>query len=172
MPTEPQECKDFALVIPLTRGLYAVIDLEDYALVSRFKWRAMKSKGSFYARAYLPGNKALAMHRLIAKTARGQWPDHRDGNTLNNRRSNLRIATRSQNNANRSGSGKTPFKGVRRNPHSTANAKRVWLARVAGIYLGGYETSEEAARAYDTKARELYGEFACVNFPREGERQA
>lgn len=45
-------------------------------------------------------------------------------------------------------------------------------ARVAGIYLGNYHTPEDAARAYDAKAREIYGEFACVNFPREGERQA
>lgn len=88
--------------IELSRGLVAIIDEEDYWLVSQFKWRANPLRNDrFYARTRIPnGDKKMYMHCLIA----GFPPfhlDHINGDSLDNRRSNLRPATNSQNGANR-----------------------------------------------------------------------
>lgn len=94
----------------------------------------------------------------------GLYIDHRNGNGLDNRRDNLRRATMSQNIANqfpRGGSSK--YKGVCRSKRSGG-----WLAQICvnrkSIYLGRFGTEEEAARAYDVKAKEVWGEFARLNF--------
>lgn len=98
--------------------------------------------------------------------------DHINTNGLDNRRENLRPATRSQNNANARGhaNGTSPYKGV-----SWKTRRGIWVAQigVAGIpkkkthHLGCFEDPTEAARAYDSAALALYGEFARLNFPQE-----
>ena len=86
------------------------------------------------------------------------------------RRDNLRPATQRQNTGNmRSRAKKAPYKGINANGSGWAaqireNGKRT--------HIGQFKTAEEAARAYDDAARRVHGEFACVNFPREGERGA
>jgi len=104
----------------------------------------------------------LYLHRVIMAADDGVKVDHRDRDGLNNRRSNLRIATLSQNNANSfRPANRAGFRGV------VAVGKK-WRAQIrrdgARVYLGLYETPEDAARTYDRAAREAHGEFATLNF--------
>ncbi|WP_299129697.1 HNH endonuclease [uncultured Amaricoccus sp.] len=110
-------------------------------------------------------------HRVIWALANGRWPtaqvDHRDGDPQNNRPGNLREATRSENNRNmRPRAGTSRFKGVcyckqtgRWISQSKIGDRHIWLLR--------HDTEEQAARAYDTFAREAFGAFARLNFPNE-----
>lgn len=103
---------------------------------------------------------STSMHRVIMKFPEGLEIDHIDGDGFNNRRNNLRIATRAQNGANR---GKTNantsgYKGV----SFRARDKR-WVAMCGGRYLGYFLTAEDAAKAYDQEATARYGRFAKTN---------
>lgn len=102
------------------------------------------------------------MHRLILGLTDPKLDgDHRDRNTLNNQDNNLRIATRSENQKNRIGRGKSKYLGVH------AHYKR-WRGRIKvdGIYidLKVHDTQEQAARAYDEAAKKYHGEYANLNF--------
>lgn len=107
----------------------------------------------------------LKVHRVIFALAYGRWPigdiDHVDGNTANNRVENLREATRTQNlaNAKKWTHGKT---SDRKGVHFERWSNR-WRASIGGKRLGRFDTEEQAARAYDEAATELYGEFAKIN---------
>lgn len=156
--------------IPLTQGKVALIDAEDAPRISAHKWYALRCRnGAYYAVTKMWGadgkRKVIGMHRVIMDAPSHLDVDHRSRDTLDNRRSNLRLATPSQNKANglpyrNNHSG---FKGVY--PQGSGR----WQAQVRyhGIlhYCGSYDTREEAARAYDARARELFGAFACPNFP-------
>ncbi len=98
------------------------------------------------------------MHRLIMDCPDGMDVDHINGDGLDNRRENLRIVTRSQNLRNRKTfkNSKSGFKGVIFNP---VNGK--WKAI---INLGTFDTSEEAAKAYDEAIKKLFGPLAKPNF--------
>lgn len=89
--------------------------------------------------------------------------DHKDRNPLNFCKENLRIATRQQQMANSKPQGLRDFKGTR------LTASKRWNARVKfngkQVHIGNFDTEEQAARAYDRKAKELFGEFALLNFP-------
>jgi hypothetical protein len=155
------------LLIKLTCGAIAVIDEEDAGLVSGFTWR---TNHNGYATAYGGGGRAnkshVFMHRLIAKPPPGKVIDHIDGNALNNRRSNLRVCTQAENcrNTKRRPGGHSALKGVTR--FTTKRLKKwYWKAYIAGKHIGYFDTEVEAARAYDEKARILFGQFARLNFP-------
>jgi hypothetical protein len=96
----------------------------------------------------------------------GKWPeilvDHRDRARDNDCWDNLRLATRTQNNANKTSYSKTGFKGVYQQANGRFNAQCHFNRRK--ICLGTYDTAEEAARAYDTEATKLWGEFANLNY--------
>jgi hypothetical protein len=154
--------------IDLGNGYLAVIDDEDADLVTGFKWYAMKVEGKVYAAGWKhmpPGRFFVHLHRLITNAQPGEIIDHADRDTLNCRRSNLRRATRQQNNCNRGASRRgttSKYKGVflcrqtgRFRAQITINRKR--------IYLGYFDSEENAARAYNAKAVELFGEFAYLN---------
>lgn len=107
-------------------------------------------------------------HFLFGKPPVGYVWDHIDHNTHNMQRTNMRLATRSQNaaNAKLSRRNTSGFKGVRFQAQN-----QNWYASIGvnrkEVYLGVFKTKEEAARAYDKKAVELFGEFASINFPQE-----
>ena len=171
----PEDAKPFRLdgvycrLIPLGKGLYAIVNAVDYDWLMQWKWSAQWNKytKSFYAvrREYRDGKEtAILMHREILGLPRksdGRCGDHINHQTIDNRRSNIRIATRSQNLQNQliRSNNTSGYKGV-----SYHKPSRKWLAHI-GIngrlrHLGGYSTREEAAEVYRKAASELYGEFA------------
>jgi hypothetical protein len=154
--------------INLGKGHIAVIDEEDASLVAGFKWYPMMIEGKVYAAGWKhlpPGRFFVHLHRLIVNGQLGEIIDHADGDSLNCRRSNLRRATRQQNSRNRRPNRK----------QGTSKYKGVFLCRRTGrfrarivfnykqFYLGYFASEEDAARAYNAKARELFGEFAYLN---------
>jgi hypothetical protein len=158
--------------IPLTRGQFAVVDPDDYYRLSEHKWRISKDYGKFYAIRTGRSQdgkkrKAIRMHREVAKTPDGLECDHINSDSLDNRKANLRSATRMQNSWNRSKSSKpsySKYKGV------TFDKKmQKWLAqiRVRGkhISIGRFKDEIQAAKAYDKAAKKHFGEFAKLNFP-------
>lgn len=152
--------------IPLTQGKVAQIDDEDWPLLAPYKWYAARDRGTWYAHAGpLDGDRSKAkikMHHLILGT---RWADHRDGDGLNNRRSNLRLCTNAQNQQNTGArSGSSGFKGV-----SWNSRKGLWLVQFRWDgryhYVGYFRDEIAAARAYDAAIFRLAGEFARLNFP-------
>jgi hypothetical protein len=153
--------------IPLTQGKTALVDDEDFALVAGYKWCALRKKGNhWYAVRGVStpkGVRHIYMHRVIANPPEGMVTDHINGDGLDNRRSNIRVATKRQNAQNTSihRNNTCGFKGVSisRRGHITAKCQ--------GVYLGLFKTVEDAARRYDEEALIRYGEFARLNFPEE-----
>jgi hypothetical protein len=169
----------------LSSGLVALVDAEDLALVlDGPAWHAKPVRigtAEHYAVTKhtvlvggRPRRRTVAMHRLVMGVVDDPSVvvDHINGNTLDNRRQNLRVAQRAQNQGNRvmnvrNGSG---YKGVRALPRGGYEAR----ITTDGLrrYLGYFRRPEDAAAAYDDAAREQFGVFACVNFPQPGERCA
>ena len=151
--------------VELTKGAVATIDAIDLPVVEPYLWSLRIDDHRHYAIRNIPrpggGQITMAMHRLIMGTQDGgPIIDHWDGNGLNNTRANLRETEQPNNlgNSRRRKDNTSGFKGV------SPNLGR-WRLCVAGRYHGLFDTAEEAARAYDEKAKELWGEFAQVNFP-------
>jgi hypothetical protein len=152
--------------VPLTQGFESVIDSSDIHLIEGFNWYAMRQKQTVYAfrNEIIDGKASLvSIHRTIAGHPHGMQVDHRDGNGLNNRKSNLRIATHQQNNLNRRFSEKNSsgLKGV-----SWCKERNKWLSQIqiAGksFNLGRFDTKEDAYNAYCAYSKKLHGEFGRV----------
>lgn len=154
--------------IPLTQGQVAIVDAEDYERLSKYKWYGAKTRGNYYAYRNR-NNRTVSMHREIMGEPKGMCVDHKDGNGLNNRKSNLRICTVAQNIRNRRlVGGSSRYKGV-----YFQKSINKWKADITfngrRIYIGCFADEIDAAKAYDKNAKELFGEFAYLNFqnPRE-----
>lgn len=157
---------------PLTQGQWMLISPEDVARISGHSWFAVKSGPDFYARAKIEGI-TTPVHRFILGLERSKaFVDHENNNTLDNRRSNLRPATRSQNMQNRRAHGfkrttDGEFKGVFARTTKRGCPRFFAVIRTNNIreHLGTFDTAVEAAKEYDAFARVRHGEFANLNFP-------
>lgn len=161
--------------IPLTQNKFTLVDDEDFDRLNQYSWYAIQNTttGNFYAY-----NKQGSMTRLIMDCPDGMQVDHRDRDTLNNQKSNLRVCTVQENQYNsksrRSSSSK--YKGV-----YWFKRDKVWVARIktidifdrlCTINLGRSKSEKEAAQIYDKAARREHGEFGRYNFPKENEQSA
>jgi hypothetical protein len=156
--------------IPLSRGLFALVDDDDFEFLNQWKWYAAAyGKGYTYAVRTLVrpngNNGVLKMHRVIMNAPTDMVVDHKNHDCLDNRKSNLRICSRSQNSMNscaRRGTA-SGLKGVCR------AKKGMWTAgiRVQGkmIHLGTFSDKALAAKAYDQAAVKYFKDFAKLNFP-------
>jgi len=146
--------------IQLTQGKVANIDNEDYEYFNKWKW-SYGSNG--YARREVAG-KYVYMHSLIAKTPKGMLTDHINGDKLDNRKSNLRICTASQNQQNKGNpvNNTSGAKGV-----DWDNKNKRWRARIRVqgkyIYLGLHKLINSAIVAYNDAAKKYHGDFAKLN---------
>lgn len=149
--------------IPLTRGKVTVVDDDDFDRLSQVKWH-------YSPEGYARNSWSLGyMHRAIMGAPTGMEIDHIDGNKLNNTKANLRICTGQQNDFNRQWKrprAQSRFKGVRIGRNGIRWQAGIRVNRKE-IYIGTFDSEEEAAQAYDVKARELFGEFACCNFKQD-----
>lgn len=168
--------------IQLTKGMVAVVDADDYERLKAYKWQAKRFYSGFYAvrsefdrvkyarvgptAGQNNHSRTILMHREIAAVAGLRSVDHKDRDTLNNKKENLRPCGQSQNGANRirHKNNTSGFKGVT----FKKDAGR-WSARIGvgwkRIHLGYFDTACDAAIAYDAAARKHFGEFARCNFP-------
>jgi hypothetical protein len=152
---------DDVRLIPLGDGFYAYVDAPDYEWLSRYTWHMENGYPSRREKG-----KRIYMHRQIMQAPRNMVVDHIDGNRTNASRFNLRVCTPGENHRNqrKQAGSRSRFKGV-------FYDKRLgkWFARcgVRGqvYWLGYFDEEIEAARAYDRKALEVFGEFAHLNFP-------
>jgi len=159
--------------IPLTQGKYAIVDPDDFERLNKHKWYAVQCKNTCYAgRNSRPGASQkrlyIKMHRVVLKPPEGFIVDHINRNGLDNRKANLRLATRAQNSLNR------PY--IKR-PNSPSKYKGVtwhkrnkkWQAQICynGIHktIGYFHDEVAAAKAYDKAAKKYHKEFAVLNFP-------
>ena len=158
------------LIIETVSGYKVEIDDEDFDLVKGMRWCVNKSPYTFYAVARERTQKGakrkyVLMHRVIMGAKTGEDVDHQDGNGLNNTRRNLRVCSRSQNQANRQKRllNKTShFKGVFWNKrHKTWYATCYCLGKQ--YWLGSFDNEIDAANAYNKKTFELFGEYALLN---------
>lgn len=153
------------------RGGCALIDGDDEQSVRQFRWHHANTGYAGSSSMYrMTGLKLMLMHRLIATPPDGMQIDHINGNKLDNRRANLRFCTIRQNAHNVRT--KRQLAGDKLKGTCWDKSRGKWLASIchagANLYLGRYDSEREAALAYDAKARELFGEFAALNFPNEG----
>ena len=156
--------------IKLTQGEVALVDEEDFEELNQYKWCVNKKcyNGFIAVRneGKPPHRQTIYMHRAIINCPKGSEVDHINHNPLDNRRCNLRICTKAQNQYNqkpRTGSASV-WKGV-----SRSKKDKKWRASIGykkrATYLGCFDNEIDAAKAYDKVATELFGEFACPNFP-------
>lgn len=153
--------------IPLTKGLFTLVDEKDFEELSKMKWTTLStSSGRCYAIHYFGTKGRILLHRHLLKVPKGFDGDHINGDTLDNRRSNLRIATRGQNIANSKlrKDNTSGYKGVYmfRNKwvaHIQVDGKKIWL--------GGYDKPEEASEAYKVAAQYYFGQYYNEEFREE-----
>jgi len=159
--------------IPLSLGKFAIVDPEDYERINKHKWFVNKNKYNSYARRNVwkgRNREVVRMHREILNAPAGLLVDHINHNGLDNRKANLRLATRTQNSWNRR-KPKIPnctsrFKGV-----GWHKGNKKWSTKICfngkRKTIGYFADEIEAAKAYDKAAKKYHKEFALLNFPKQ-----
>jgi len=174
-PDIPAALAQGAKLIPLSQNKFAIVDAEDYDRLKLYKWCVSKTRHTNYAIRRTKGKmvngkrakrKAILMHRFITNAPRHLVVDHINHNGLDNRKANLRLCTRAENSRNRRSlvNKSSRYKGV-----SYDKERKLFIAciRCKGkkYFLGRFKSEIKAAKAYDKKARELFGVYAFLNFP-------
>lgn len=149
--------------IKLRQNKYALVDDEDFNYLNQWRWH-IAWNGYVVRGEYNGGNyKNFFLHRVIIKTPKGMFTDHINHNRLDNRKSNLRICTKSQNgfNRNKQKNNTSGYKGV-----TFEKQTKKWVARIRFNgqmkTIGRFFNPEEASEAYKQVALKLCGEFICV----------
>ena len=151
--------------IVLKHGQIALVDDEDYENLAGYSWHVVG--GYAQNTQYLTtGKKNMYMHRLVMGFPESVI-DHKNGNKLDNRKCNLRICTRQENQRNQKLSirNTSKYRGV-----SYYRRYGNWRACITNnekklVFLGYFKTAEEAARRYDEESKKIHGEFGILNFP-------
>jgi hypothetical protein len=135
--------------IPLSQGKFALVDIEDYERVNRFTWHVDK-KGKYASHVTTrkkPPRRKILLHRFVLNAEKGAIIDHINGDTFDNRKSNLRIVTNRQNHQNRHHPRTSKYPGV-----SWKKDRKKWQAQIQigkdQIYLGSFKSEKEAFNAY------------------------
>lgn len=154
-------------IVHLTKGYDAIVDNVDYERVIKFKWYAsVQVSGIVYAYRTCK-KKTIIMHRFIVNAPMDTsiGVDHINGDGLDNRKSNLRLCTKSQNAANsrKYATNTSGYKGVYFDKRENKWVSRIRLSGKR-IYIGGFNDRISAAKSYDLKAKEIFGRFAKLNF--------
>jgi len=145
-----------------------LVDDDDYEKLKEYHWSIKISKSKYHSIPIAESrknNKLIAMHRLITNCPAGMYVDHKNHNTLDNRKENLRVCTNAQNCSNvrkPKGSSSSNYKGV----HFYKRSKKYQAyikVNYKRIHLGFYENEDQAAIAYNIAALKYHGEFACLN---------
>ena len=156
----------------MTQPQYAKVDPADYKRLRGYEWFAKKARKSFYARGCVADSKTAKgkttyMHQKILEVPQGLVVDHINHDGMDNRRANLRAATRAQNIRNRKKFAKSSgskYKGI----YFRKNTRK-WEVLITferkKIFLGCFRSEIDAAKAYDRAAMKYHGEFASLNFP-------
>jgi hypothetical protein len=156
-------------LIALTQGQNAKVDLADFERLNQFNWTAQWNSNikSFYAvKGATKYSKFITMQAFILECGEGEDGDHKNHDTLDNRRENLRKCRHGQNihNSKKSKANKSGYRGV-----NWYSKNKKWIAKITvgykQVYVGSFDTAEAAARAYDAEAKKLHGEFTSLNFP-------
>lgn len=158
-----EDCGEYIKVFDDTHEHYFTIDSDDLALISQYRWT--KDTDNYWLCTI--DKKAKRVHQVLF----GTKCDHKDGNPSNNRRSNLRPCTDMQNawNMGKHKDNQSGYKGVSK--HRKKYSARICKNGIQEV-IGSFKTPEEAARAYDQRAKELFGEWARLNFPEEHKEDA
>lgn len=158
----------------LRNGETTLLDAEDYYKFKDKVWSkhsqgyAVRSEGSVRKGTY----KQYLLHREIVNAQSGEYVDHINRNCLDNRKDNLRVCSNKENVVNSAGNrnSSSRYKGV-----SWYDPTKNWTARIKSDnklhHLGRFNNEEDAAKAYDKKAKELFGEYAFLNFPENMEKK-
>lgn len=152
-----------AKTIPLTKGHFAIVDEEDYEMLMKYNWTVTNSPTNHTN--YASGGRKMKMHRFIMNAPEDKLVDHINRNGLDNRKANLRFCTKQGNSANsfsENPSKSSKYKGVCWEKYT-----RKWAARIRkdgrSITIGRFLVEKDAAFAYNTLAKEAFGEFAYLN---------
>ena len=168
--------------IPLTQDKEAIVDDEDYPLISRHNWCAVKKGKNWYAETGVKAGRGakkqqtLYMHHLILPQRNGYIIDHIDMNGLNNQRRNLRYALWGQNVNNSRPRRNRKFRGVYKQSYKRKTKRKTlgnpFYAAIRHngklIHIGSFKTEIEAAKAFNKKSMEIHGKHAFQNpIPKE-----
>ena len=154
--------------VKLTQNKEAIVDAEDYEIISKFKWSAHKENNGYYAVTSIKQEngkyKQFRMHRMILNmTDRHIFIDHKNNNSLDNRKENLRIASYQDNARNIGRTLSNNTSGYRGVSFSKRHKSKSWMSRIKINgklkHLGYFATAEDAAMAFDKAAKQLFGEF-------------
>lgn len=156
------------IYVPLSMGKLAVVDADDFERIKGCTWFASKQRRAFYAFGRDARGAKVKLHRVIVGAKDGDTVDHINGDTLDNRKANLRLCTRAENarNVRARVTNTSGYKGVTLHKQSGK-----WMATICvnakKKHIGLFTDLVEAAKAYDARAVKEFGDFAWLNFPKE-----